>query len=140
MRIVGGKLRSRRLSVSSRAKLRPTADRVKESIFNMLKGEIEGKKILDLFAGTGNLGIEAISRGAKKVTFVDFSAQSVKVIKKNLKSLSCLGYAEILKSDYRKAVQKLAQQGKKFDIIFADPPYLKNYPQKVINLLEKKRF
>ena len=139
MRIVGGKLKSRKLSVSSKAKFRPTADRVKESIFNILEGEIEEKEVLDLFAGTGNLGIEAISRGAKKVTFVDSSTWSAKTIKKNLEDLGCLGCAEILKLDYKKAIQKLAQKGRKFDIVFADPPYLLGYPQKTIDCLKKEK-
>lgn len=139
MRIVGGKLKSRRLYVSSKAELRPTADRVKESIFNMLEGEIEGKEILDLFAGTGNLGIEALSRGADKVTFVDSSTQSIKLIQRNLEDLECLSCSEILKLDFRKGIQKLAQGGRKFDIVFADPPYLLGYVQEVIDCLKREK-
>jgi len=137
LRIVGGKLKSRRLFVSSKANFRPTADRVKESIFNILKGELEGKRVLDLFAGTGNLGIEAISRGAISITFVDFSAQSTKIIQRNLGDLECLSCAEILKLDYRKALQKLAREGRKFEIVFADPPYLLGYAQGVIDYLKE---
>lgn len=137
MRIVGGKLKSRRLFVSSRANFRPTADRVKESIFNILKGELEGKRVLDLFAGTGNLGIEAISRGAVSITFVDLSAQSIKIIRRNLEDLECLSNTEILKLDYRKALQKLAREGRRFEIVFADPPYLLGYAQGVIDCLKE---
>ncbi len=135
MRIVGGKLKSRRLLVSSGVKLRPTADKVKGSIFNMLTGEIEGRQVLDLFAGTGNLGIEAISRGAEEVIFVDSSIQSTRTIRANLESLGCLDCCEILRSDYRKAIGKLAQQGREFDLVFADPPYLLGYPQKIVACL-----
>jgi len=138
LRVVSGKLGGRRLFVSSKAKLRPTADRVKESIFDILRSEIEGKEVLDLFAGSGNLGIEAISRGANRVVFVDSSNQSIKHIQRNLKDLECEDQAKILKSDYRKAVGELAKTGERFDMVFADPPYLLGYAQGLIDCLKKE--
>jgi 16S rRNA (guanine966-N2)-methyltransferase len=146
MRIISGEHKGRVLkSVKSygscgKAKIRPSSDKVKGSIFNVLKDEVEGKKVLDLFAGSGNLGIEALSRGAEFVTFVDSSSQSIKIIKKNLESLNLEKRAKIIGKDCLKVLPKLEE---KFGIIFADPPYLSGFAQKVIDsvvrydLLEK---
>jgi 16S rRNA (guanine(966)-N(2))-methyltransferase RsmD len=107
---------------------------VKGSIFNVLKEEVEKKKVLDLFAGSGNLGIEALSRGAEFVTFVDSSSASIKIIKRNLEDLHLGKKAEIVGKDCLKVLPKL--QGK-FGIIFADPPYLCGFAQKVIDSVVK---
>jgi 16S rRNA (guanine(966)-N(2))-methyltransferase RsmD len=139
LRVIAGKLKGRKIHISSSSDLRATADRVKESIFNILKGEIEDRQVLDLFSGTGNLGIESISRGAKSVILVDYSKQSVNTIKRNLESLDCIDNAEILGMDYKKAISRLARQGKKFDLVFADPPYLKGYVQEIIDCLVKEK-
>ena len=89
-----------------------------------------GKRILDLFAGAGSLGIEALSRGAESVTFVDASAQSINILKKNLKSLNLVGKSTLLRLDGLKAIRKLKQR---FQMIFADPPYLKGHVHRVIH-------
>lgn len=157
MRIISGEHKGRILaSVKSygacgKAKIRPSSGKVKGSIFNVLKGEVEGKKVLDLFAGSGNLGIEALSRGAEFVTFVDSSWQSIRIIKKNLQSLNLEKRSKTIRKDCLKLLPKLSAKGggpaygsqEKFGIIFADPPYLCGFAQRVIDavveydLLEK---
>ena len=152
MRIISGKHKGRILSSVKKAKIRPSSDKVKGSIFNVLKDEVEGKKILDLFAGSGNLGIEVLSRGAEFVTFVDSSSASIKIIKKNLESLNLGKKAETMGKDCLKVLPKLSARGArlpdvgqgsaygrqgKFGIVFADPPYLCGFAQKVIDLVVK---
>ena len=151
MRIISGEHKGRILSSVNKAKIRPSSDKVKGSIFNVLKGEVSGRKVLDLFAGSGNLGIEALSGGAEFATFVDSSLQSIKIIKKNLGSLNLSKKAEIIGKDCLKVLPKLSARGAtpaggqasaygrqgKFGIIFADPPYLCDFAQKVIDSVVK---
>ncbi len=134
MRITSGEHKGRRISAGNKSKIRPTSDRVKESIFNILRGEIEGKRVLDIFAGAGSLGIEALSQGAESVTFVDSSPQSIKILKRNLENLNLQSQAVILRLDGLKALNRL-EPG--FHIIFTDPPYLKDYAQKIIDSMAK---
>ncbi|MCJ7577751.1 MAG: 16S rRNA (guanine(966)-N(2))-methyltransferase RsmD [candidate division Zixibacteria bacterium] len=134
MRIISGEYKGRILSSVNKAKIRPSSDKVKGSIFNVLKGEVSGRKVLDLFAGSGNLGIEALSGGAEFATFVDSSLQSIKIIKKNLGSLNLDQRAKTIGKDCLRALPKL--QGK-FGVIFADPPYLCDFAQKVIDSVVK---
>lgn len=134
MRIISGEHKGRILSSVKKAKIRPSSDKVKGSIFNVLREEVCGKKVLDLFAGSGNLGIEALSRGAEFVTFVDSSLKSIRIIKKNLESLNLDQRAKTIGKDCLKALPKLP---KKFGVIFADPPYLCGFAQKVINSVVK---
>jgi len=151
LRIISGEHKGRILSSVNKAKIRPSSDKVKGSIFNVLKGEVSGRKVLDLFAGSGNLGIEALSGGAEFATFVDSSLQSIKIIKKNLGSLNLSKKAEIIGKDCLKVLPKLSARGAtpaggqasaygrqgKFGIIFADPPYLCDFAQKVIDSVVK---
>lgn len=130
MRIISGEHKGRRLVGGKKKRVRPTSDRVKESIFNILRGEVIGKRILDLFAGAGGLGIEALSRGAESVTFVDASSQSMVSLKKNLRNLNLMDKSTILHLDGLKAIRKIKQD---FQMIFADPPYLKGYVQRIID-------
>lgn len=130
MRIISGEHKGRRLTGGKRAKIRPTSDRVKESIFNVLREEVVGRRILDLFAGAGSMGMEALSRGAESATFVDASFQSINILKKNLKNLNLENKSKVLRADGLKALRKFEQS---FHIIFADPPYLKGFAQKVIH-------
>ena len=140
MRIISGKHKGRVLSSIKKAKIRPSSDKVKGSIFNVLKDEVEGKRVLDLFAGSGNLGIEALSCGAEFVTFVDSSSASIKIIKRNLESLNLSKRSKTVGKDCLKVSPKFKG---KFGIVFADPPYLSGFAQKVIDsvvrydLLEK---
>ena len=141
LRIISGEHKGRILRSVERTEVRPSSDKVKGSIFNVLKDEVAGKTVLDLFAGSGNLGIEALSRRAESVTFVDSSSRSLKVIKENIESLNLGKRSKIVGKDCLKVLPKL---GGKFGIIFADPPYLGGFAQKVIDLtvesgiLEKK--
>ena len=131
LRIISGEHKGRILTSVKKAKIRPSSDKVKGSIFNVLKDEVEGKRVLDLFAGSGSLGIEALSRGAEFVTFVDSSPQSIKMIRRNLESLNLSKRSKTVGKDCLKVLPKL---GGKFGIIFADPPYLRGFAQKVIDL------
>lgn len=120
MRIVGGKFKGRKLLEFSGQSVRPTPDMVRESIFNILQFRIHGAYFLDLFSGTGAMGIEAISRGAKEVVFNDKDRESVKLIKKNLEKLGEVDGVKVLNCD---ALTLLKSTDKKFDIIYIDPPY-----------------
>lgn len=132
MRVVSGKYKGRIL-LSPINQARPTLDKVKQAIFTKLQFDIENKNILDLFAGSGALGIEAISRGAKKVVFVDKDYKSIEIIKKNLKLLN--ENANVLKCDYKTALEKFEEQ---FDIIFLDPPYESGYYDIALQIIKDK--
>ena len=120
MRIVAGKYRGRTLCEFDSNKIRPTADKVRESIFNIMQNQVFGSEFLDLFAGTGAMGIEALSRGAKSVVFNDFSKQSIALIKRNLEKLNVCEQYIITNFDATILVNNCAD---KFDIVFIDPPY-----------------
>ena len=117
MRVITGTARGRRLREPQGMDIRPTTDKVKESIFNIIQFDIEGRRILDLFAGTGQLGIEAASRGAESVTFVDSSKAAIKLVRENLEH--CGIKAQVHQMD---ALGFLGT-GNKFDLVFVDPPY-----------------
>ena len=119
MNISTGRFKGRRLESVDSLSTRPTLARVKESLFCMLDGAIEGKTCLDLFAGSGALGIEAISRGAKKVVFVDSSRDALRVLNKNLRGME--EWAQVIENDFVSALAGL--RGVKFDVVFLDPPY-----------------
>ena len=139
MRIISGISKGRRLAAPKSQAVRPTSDRVKESIFNILGDEVEGKVVLDLFAGTGNLGIEALSRGAKKALFVEKGRQALRLIQKNLSQLGMKERSEILPRDVRRAIGILEQRGEPFDLILMDPPYEKGLIQKTLLALYSHR-
>ncbi|WP_163327840.1 16S rRNA (guanine(966)-N(2))-methyltransferase RsmD [Desulfurobacterium thermolithotrophum] len=141
MRIIGGKYKGRKIkSLPKRSDtklLRPTTERVKESVFSILNNYLEGVKFLDLFAGTGNVGIEAISRGAKKVVFVENDKRFCNLIEENLRKLGVeRGKYEIICDDYVNALKKLAKRGEKFDFIYADPPYEKGFYTRIVNMVK----
>ena len=117
MRVISGTAGGRQLKSLPGDAVRPTADHVKEALFNILQFEMEGRRVLDLFGGTGQLGIEALSRGAREAVFTDQSKNSVSLIRENLKR--CGMKASVLQTD---ALSYL-NRGEKFDIIFVDPPY-----------------
>lgn len=120
MRVISGSARGKKLITSEGFDVRPTLDRVKESVFNMIAFDIPDACVLDLFSGSGSLGIEALSRGAKECTFIDKSSQSVSVTKKNLEATRLLESAFVLNTD---SIEFIKSTSKKFDIIFIDPPY-----------------
>ncbi|WP_028991671.1 16S rRNA (guanine(966)-N(2))-methyltransferase RsmD [Thermoanaerobacter thermocopriae] len=139
MRVIAGKLRGRKIKSIEGSEVRPTADRVKESLFNILMNKIEGSVFLDLFAGTGNIGIEALSRGAQFCYFVDKSLKSVKCIRENVAELNLIPFAKILHRDVLKVIEILDQNNTKFDIIFLDPPYYQNLAEKTLIKLGKAK-
>ncbi len=120
MRIISGTARGRRLKEPSGREIRPTTDKVKESIFNILQFDLEGRRVLDLFAGTGQLGIEALSRGAASAVFVEKNPKALALVRENLQ-LSGLGEgAEVYQAD---ALVYLSHNPGKFDVLLLDPPY-----------------
>lgn len=135
MRIISGTSRGRRLVTLRGHALRPTSDRVKESIFNILGGEVEEKVVLDLFAGTGNLGIEALSRGARRVLFVEKGREALRIIQRNLHQCDFKERYEIIPKEASRAIGILERRGETFDLIFMDPPYEKEHIQKTLTKL-----
>lgn len=121
MRITGGELRGRTISAPRGMAVRPTTDKVRQSIFNILAHEIPEAKVIDLFCGCGSLGLEALSRGAESVVFVDVSEKSIRSLQQNLKSLDLK--SEVIQADWHTALNKLRESGRSFDLVFADPPY-----------------
>ena len=117
MRVITGTARGHRLKTPENYDIRPTTDNVKESVFNIIQFDIEGRRVLDLFAGTGQLGIECLSRGAAEAVFIDENTAAVKIVKENLKT--CGFTAAVLQQD---ALGYLRHCGK-FDLVFVDPPY-----------------
>ena len=126
MRVISGKVRGLKLNTPQNEDVRPTTDRVKESLFNMISPYIMESSVLDLFAGTGSLGIECLSRGAEKCVFVDISKDSIAITKSNIKKARVENESIVLNVDFKDAISKLKIQKSKFDIIFMDPPYYKN--------------
>jgi 16S rRNA (guanine966-N2)-methyltransferase len=120
MRVIGGELRSRRLARPPDG-VRPTSDRVRESLFATL-GDVSGARVLDLFAGTGALAIEALSRGAEGAVLVEKASRALQVIRENLASLDLEGAARVIKGDASRAARQLAGEPD-FDLVFCDPPY-----------------
>lgn len=131
VRIIGGKWRSRKIPFSDQADLRPTPDRVRETLFNWLMNDIQGAKCLDMFAGSGALAFEALSRGAGHVVIMDQSKQVVDQIKKNLKTLDATNATVI----HGEAPQHLATNLGPYDIIFLDPPFKQNLLKPCIDWL-----
>lgn len=126
LRVISGKARGLKLDSPKNQDVRPTTDRVKESLFNIINPYIRESNILDLFAGTGSLGIECLSRGAKNCVFVDKSKDSINIIKSNVKKARVENESTILNIDFKDAVKRLSSQNQKFDVIFMDPPYYEN--------------
>ena len=128
MRVISGTARGRKLHDTSGTEVRPTGDMVKEAIFDIIQFDIEGRRVLDLYAGTGQLGIEAMSRGAKSVDFVDSNPQAVKLIRKNLKLCGFSQGAYVHTRDVHKHLEGIDT----YDVILADPPYDAPYAGKTI--------
>ena len=120
MRVITGSARGCRLKELEGMETRPTTDRVKEALFSIIQFDIEGRKVLDLFAGTGQLGIECLSRGADSAVFVDRRSDAVKLIRENLKTTNLTDRARVVPGDSMEYLRSLRE---KFDLIFLDPPY-----------------
>lgn len=123
MRVISGTAKGFKLKAPAGLETRPTTDRIKESLFNIIASEIYEINFLDLFSGSGSIGIEALSRGAEKAVFVDNSNESINIIKHNLEFTKLNNKSIIIKSDVYSAINRLNRDNIKFDIIFMDPPY-----------------
>ncbi len=134
MRIIGGKYRSRVLAEFAGESVRPTSDRVKESLFNILFLRLQGARVLDLFTGSGALGLESLSRGAKEVVFNDLSKDSLAILKKNLAALK-IGIGEEAKLSQADFTACLSTARGEFDIIFIDPPYRMDYGERALKVI-----
>ena len=129
MRVIGGLFKGRRLTEFKGFEVRPTSDMARESLFNILSSRIYNKTFLDAFSGTGAVGIEALSRGAKSVTFNDNSLSSIKIIKENLNKIGCPQNAIVKNGD---AVYLMKSSPIKYDIIFLDPPYSSTNSEEIL--------
>ena len=137
MRIITGKARGTKLNTLSGEATRPTAERTKEAVFSMLQNEITGARVLDLFAGSGQLGLEALSRGAEYAVFNDSSREAASVIRANVEKTHFTDMCEILSTDWKPVLRRLSGR-EKFDMIFLDPPYAGGFLPKVLaELIEK---
>lgn len=132
LRVIAGIAKKRQLKVPRGLEVRPTSDRVKEALFNILGGLVPGCRFLDLFAGTGNIGIEALSRGAAVAVFVENNPRNVRVIKENLAVTGMEAKARLVRLDVADALALLGGEGQKFDLIFLDPPYLKDFEKSTL--------
>jgi len=130
MRVITGKARGVQLKTPDGMQTRPTIDRVKEALFSIINFDIPGASVLDLFGGTGQLGIEALSRGAKNAVFVDASETACKLIRENLKRTKLEQDAKVVRSDY---LDFLGRTKEKFNIIFLDPPYAEVFLENALN-------
>ena len=123
MRIIGGEKRGHRLAEWHGAGIRPLRDRVRTSLFDILGGRVAGAEFLDLFAGTGAVGLEALSRGAEAATFVDSSGRAIRIIRENVRRLGYQDRAKVVKADALEAIRTLARRGERFDLVFVGAPY-----------------
>lgn len=118
-------------------RVRPTTQKAKEALFNILGDKTKQAKVLDLFAGNGNIGIEALSRGAKEVVFVDNNFVCINAIKQGLRKLNFLSVSNVIYSDFEKAVSFFSRKKEKFNIIFADPPYSQKFGEKILRKISR---
>ena len=142
MRIIAGEFKGRRLKAPKTSAIRPTIDRVKESVFSILKNEIANARFLDLCAGSGSIGLEAISRGAASVTFVDRDPDSIQLIRSNLHLCgldSKVHKIQLRKSSVQKAIRALGKKLESYDLIYFDPPYGSNIYEGCLRLISENQ-
>lgn len=137
MRVIAGKFKSRQLKSVDSKLTRPTTDKNKENLFNMIGPFFNGGVCLDLFGGSGGLGIEAISRGMDALYSVDKQYKAFATIKENIQTLKIQDVAHVYKMDYQKALQQFANENIQFDLVFLDPPYGLKISQKILDFLVK---
>lgn len=123
MRVISGEAKGRRLNAPADDSIRPTADRAKETLFHIIGEKVPGALVLDLFAGSGNLGIEALSRGARRAFFVDIAKKAVATIRENLALVAFTERSTVWQEDAFSALSRLRRMGRRFDLVFSDPPY-----------------
>ena len=139
MRIIGGKFKGRKLRSVRGASTRPTSDRTREAVFNIIGQEVRGSRVLDLYAGTGALGIEALSRGAQSACFIDVSRQSLSVLEANLAALALEVPIRVIRWDLTRNLNCLRDMPQAFDLVFMDPPYNHNLVTPTLNHLHASR-
>ena len=139
MRVISGSARGLKLKSPEGLNTRPTADRIKESLFNIISPYIYDSTFLDLFSGSGAIGIEALSRGAKEASFVDFDINSINIIKTNISLSKFEQKSTIYNLNVLDAIDKLSTENKKFDIIFLDPPYNKGLLLPTLKKIEEHK-
>lgn len=137
MRVIAGSAKSLKLKTIEGNDTRPTQDRIKETLFNMIQYDIAGSSFLDLFSGSGGIGIEALSRGAGEACFVEKSRRAMRCIRENLAHTHLTERAQIMEIEVSEAIRRLEQQGKEFDYIFMDPPYKKGFEETVLKQLDQ---
>ena len=138
MRIIAGSARRRLLTTLDGTDItRPTIERVKEGLFSSIQFEITGKKVLDLFSGTGQLALEALSRGAESAVMVDANEKAFEILKTNAKNTGLIKQCKIAKMDYSEYLKSASSKGEKFDIVFLDPPYAKDVKDEVLKKVAK---
>lgn len=135
MRIISGIARGLKLQTLEGEDTRPTLDNVKEAIFSMLFLKCRGSFVLDLFAGSGAMGIEALSRGAESAVFVDFNPKACEVIRANLSKAKMTESASVLNTDFLKYLKQAGEKELKFDLVFLDPPYASGFIDKALELI-----
>ena len=137
MRIITGSARGTRLSTPAGDDItRPTSEKVKEAVFSMIQFDLEGRSVLDLFAGTGQMGLEALSRGASKAVFCDTSSEAVELIKDNARKTHLFESCRVLRTDYKELVRSFRGR-EKFDIVFLDPPYRSGFAPDALKKLSE---
>ena len=137
MRIITGDFKGRRLEMPVGKDIRPTTEKVKEAIFSIIAGNIPGAVCVDLFSGTGNLGLEALSRGAEKCYFADNSRESLNLIKRNIEMCRAEEWSVVIPGDYERTLTRLGERGEKIDIFFLDPPYREGLYEKCFELIRE---
>lgn len=135
MRVISGEAKGLRLKAPADNRIRPTADKTKEALFDIIGEEVRGARVLDLFAGTGNLGIEALSRGARRALFVDTAKRAVAIIRANVGRVKYGDRCEVWQADAFSALSRLGRMGRRFDIVFCDPPYGHQFAERSLNFL-----
>lgn len=134
MRVITGTARGCVLKAPKGMETRPTLDQVKEAIFSVIQFEVEGRRVLDLFAGSGQMGIEALSRGAKSAVFVDAGKEAVKVVKENLEKTRLAERAQVFQANYLSYLKSCRQS---FDLIFLDPPYAEDFLENALKTISE---
>ena len=137
MRIITGDFKGRRLEMPEGKDIRPTTEKVKEAIFSIIAGNVPGAVCVDLFAGTGNLGLEALSRGAEKCYFADNSRESLNLIKRNIAMCKAEEWSVVIPGDFERVLARLGERGEKIDIFFLDPPYREGLYEKCFELIRE---
>lgn len=137
MRVIAGRARSITLAAPKGLDTRPTTDRIKETLFNMINRELPDCRFLDLFSGSGAIGIEALSRGALEAVFVEQNKTALDCIAKNLQKTGMTQKGRVLAEEVQKAIKQLETNGRVFDIIFMDPPYKKGWEERIADILGK---